>query len=134
MSFSFDTSLSSFKDKVRLLINDVVELDAAFSNEEIAAYEQMESNVYLAAAELCRVIGLKYARRAIKFDTSSDARGGLLISRETQPKWWFLRADHLTTLAMTQGVDEIIEHYAFDIDVNGRDRSQYQGREDCVDL
>lgn len=133
MSFSYDTSLPSFKDKVRLLIFDTVQATAVFSDEEIAAWETVQSNIFLAASDLCSSIGLKLAQRAIKFDTSADVRGGLSVDRSNLPKWWFQRAKDLKEQAMTQGVDEIVSHFAFDIDANGRDRSQYQGRVDCVD-
>ena len=132
MSFSYDNTLPSFKDRVRLLVFDTVESTAAFSDEEIAAFESLQANIYLAAAEFCRIKGLKIADRAFKFDTSADVRGGLSIDRNNQPKWWFDRAKNLTETAMVQGVDEIITHVAFDIDQNGVDRSQYQGRDDSL--
>lgn len=132
MSFSYDNTLPSFKDRVRLLVFDTVESTAAFSDEEIAAFESLQANIYLAAAEFCRIKGLKIADRAFKFDTSADVRGGLSIDRNNQPKWWFDRAKNLTETAMAQGVDEIITHVAFDIDENGVDRSQYQGRDDSL--
>ena len=133
MSFSYDTSLSSYKDKVRLLIFDVVESDAAFSNEEIAAWETIQPNIYLAAADLCSSIGLKLARSAIKFDTSADARGGFQVDRSNQPKWWFQRAKDLKEMAITQGVDEIVQHVAYDISSSGVDRSEYQGQTGILD-
>ena len=133
MSFSYDTSLVSFKDKVRLLIFDTVQSTAAFSDEEIAAWESVQPNLYLAAADFAVSKGLKIAERAIMFDTSADVRGGLQMDRRNQPQWWFKRADQLKEQAMTQGVDEIFQHYAFDVDANGIDRSQYQGRDDYLD-
>lgn len=133
MSFSYNTSLSTFKDKVRLLVFDVTQSSAAFSDEEIAAWETVQPNIYLAAAEFCHIKGLKIAERAFSFDTSADVRGGLQIDRRNQPKWWFDRAKTLTEMAMVQGVDEIWNHVAFDIDANGIDRSQYQGHVDTVD-
>ena len=133
MSFNYDTSLSRYVDKVRLLVFDTTQATAAFSDEEIAAFESLQANIYLAAAEFCRIKGLKIAERAILFDTSADVRGGLSIDRRNQPKWWMDRAKDLMEMAMTQGVDEIYQHVAFDIDANGIDRSQYQGQTDTVD-
>lgn len=133
MSFSYDTSLSTFKDKVRLLVFDVTQSTAAFSDEEITAWESVQPNIYLAAADFAISKGLKIAERAFSFDTSADVRGGLQIDRRNQPQWWFKRAEQLQMQAMTQGVDEIWTHVAFDIDANGVDRSQYQGQTDTVD-
>lgn len=128
MSFSYDTSLSTFKDKIRLLVFDTVQSSAAFSDEEIAAWEAVQSNIYLAAAEFCRIKGLKIAERAYSYDTSADLRGGLQVDRRNQPKWWFDRAKELTMTAITASVDEIYDHVAFDIDANGVDCSEYQGQ------
>ena len=128
MSFSYDTSLSTFKDKVRLLVSDTTQSSAAFSDEEIAAWESVQPNIYLAAADFCQSKGLKIAERAYSYDTSADLRGGLSVDRRNQPKWWFDQAKKLTEIAVTAGVDEIYEHVAFNVDVNGVDCSEYQGQ------
>lgn len=133
MSFSYDNTLPSYKDKVRRLVSDTVEARAVFSDEEITAWETLQANIYLAAAEFCRMKGLEIAEGAILYDTSADVRGGISVDRRQKPKWWFDRAKTLETTAMAQGVDEIYHHFAFDIDENGVDRSQYQGRTDYVD-
>ena len=131
MSFSYDNTLSSYKDRVRRLVSDTVQARAVFSDEEITAWENIQANIYLAAAEFCQMKGLEIAEGAVLYDTSADVRGGLSIDRREKPKWWFQRAKDLMQMAMVQGVDEIYQHYAFDIDANGIDRSQYQGQSDC---
>lgn len=132
MAFSYDMSLTTYKDKLRRLISDTVEATASFQDEELAAFESVESNIYLAAAEFCEAKGLEIARRAISFDTSADVRGGLNVDRRNQPKWWFERAKSLRDRAvgLASAPDEIISHFAFDIDDAGVDVSQYQGQLD----
>lgn len=133
MSFSYDPNLSTYKDKVRRLVSDTVQARAVFSDEELTAWESIQANIYLAAAEFCRMKGLEVAEGAVLYDTSADVRGGISIDRRQQPKWWFDQAKSLLEMATLYTPDEIYQHYAFDIDVNGVDRSQYQGRDDCLD-
>lgn len=129
MSFSYDVNLSTFKDRLRLLIFDTVESTAAFSNEELAAFESIEPNIYLAAASFCEAKGLKIAEDAFEFDTASDTRGGLRVDRKNQPQWWFKRAENLRKRATDAAfnADEVIDTYDFVISPEGVDRSQYVG-------
>lgn len=129
MSFSYSTSLSTFKDKVRLLVFDTVQTTAAFSDEEIAAFEGIEANIYLAASHFAYAKGLQIAERAFEFDNASDTRGGLRVDRRNQPQWWFKRAEALQKRAVDAAfnADEVIDHYAFDISSDGSDLSQYAG-------
>ena len=129
MSFSYSTSLATYKDQVRFLSGDTVETSDSFSDEELAALQAFEPNLFLGAAQVAEAIGLKVAKRAVEYDTASDTRGGLRIDRRNQPQWWFKRAqslrDRATNIAMN--ADELIERFAYDVDGYGVDNSEYVG-------
>jgi hypothetical protein len=129
MAFSYSTSLSSYKDRIRFLSGDTTETSDSFSDEELAALESFEPNLFLGAAQVAEQIGLKVAKRAYKYDTASDTRGGLLVDRSRQPEWWFKRAKTLRERATeaAMNADELIERFAFDVDAYGSDVSEYIG-------
>lgn len=127
MSFSYDTSLASFKDRVRFFSGDTVSIPDSNGDEELAALESYEPNLFLAAAQACENIGLRVGQRAYLTDTAANVQGGLRVDRRQQPKWWFDRAktlrDRATNPAMN--ADEIIQTFDFDVDVYGFDWSEY---------
>lgn len=129
MSFSYSTSLSAYKDRIRFLSGDTVETSDSFSDEELAALENFEPNLFLGAAQVAEQIGLKVAKRAYKYDTASDTRGGLMVDRSRQPEWWFKKAASLRERATeaAMNADELIERFAFDVDAYGCDVSEYVG-------
>lgn len=63
MTWTYDTALTESRDKVRLLIGDTDTNDQQFSDEEIAFFVANEPSVYHAAAESCRALAAKYARK-----------------------------------------------------------------------
>ena len=129
MSFSYDSALSCFQDKVRFFAGDTVETSESPSDEELIALEALEPNVFLAAAQICEIIGSKLGRKAIEYDTASNVQGGLRVDRRLQPRWWFERAkslkDRATNVAMN--ADEIIQYFDFCVDTYGVDDSDYIG-------
>lgn len=64
MTWTYDTSLSTAKDRVRLLVGDTDTTDQQFSDEEITAVLALGGTERSAAAELCTMLSMKYARKA----------------------------------------------------------------------
>lgn len=62
MTWTYDTSLSTSRDKVRLLVGDTDTNDQQLSDEEITFITSEETNVYRAAALASRTLAAKYAR------------------------------------------------------------------------
>lgn len=65
--WSYDISLTTDKDKVRLAIGDTIELDPQLSDEEIEATLSLYGSVRAAAVAMCNVLAAKYARFADKW-------------------------------------------------------------------
>lgn len=129
MSFAYNSSLPTFKDRVRFFSSDTVENADSNGDEELAALETYEPNLFLAAAQACDNIGLRISRRAVLYDTAANVQGGIRVDRRTLPKWWFDRAKELRVRATdpAMNVDEIIQSFDFDIDAYGNDWSDYIG-------
>lgn len=71
MTFTYsDTDISTDLAKVRLLIGDTNSADPLATDEEINAAISLTSNVYEAAAWMCRAIAGKFAR---DIDTSVES-------------------------------------------------------------
>lgn len=129
MSFSYDASLSTFKDRVRFFSGDTVENDDSADDESLAALETYEPNVFLAAAHVAENIGLKIARRAVLIDSAANVQGGIRVDRRQQPEWWFKRAESLRDRAVNAAMnaDELIQVFDFEVDDYGIDNSEYIG-------
>jgi len=84
MSYTYDTATDN--GKVRLLIQDTTETTAAFSDEEIAIFLSMESNVIRSAAALAlealAADRAKLAKRQRTMNTDKDTRGAAKELRE----------------------------------------------------
>lgn len=71
MSWSYDTSLATAKDKVRLLIGDTDTSDQQLSDEEVSAILTLNSSdIYSSAIFLAQNLAAKYSRLV---DTSIDS-------------------------------------------------------------
>ena len=66
MTFSYDATLSTDKDKVRMLIGDKTDAGHLFENEEIVALLATIPDVNLCAAYLLDSTAASYARKADK--------------------------------------------------------------------
>src|SRR5690242_12258546 len=62
MTFSYNDTLKSDKDKVRQLLGDTYQDDALVSDEAIAVYLAQYGNIYYAAAALADGIATRFAR------------------------------------------------------------------------
>jgi hypothetical protein len=67
MSFSYDTSLATSKDRVRFAIGDTDKDDPQFSNEEITALLTIYGSVTVTASAAARALSAKYSREADKW-------------------------------------------------------------------
>jgi hypothetical protein len=67
MSWSYDTTLSTAKDRVRLLLGDTVMSDPQFSNEELEALLTIHGSDRRTAIVAARALSAKYARQADKW-------------------------------------------------------------------
>lgn len=68
MAWTYDASLPSNRDKVRLLIGDTATADQQLQDAEVDFFYTLRANLYLAAADAAKAISAKYARQA---DTSN---------------------------------------------------------------
>ena len=67
MPYSYDPTLPTDKDKVRLTIGDTVTTAFLLSNEEIVALLSMYGSVHQAAIAAARGLAAKYSREADKW-------------------------------------------------------------------
>jgi len=68
MPWTYNVNLTTSKDKVRLLIGDVIFVDQQLSDEEITAVVAMVGgSVQLASTRCCRILAARYARYADKW-------------------------------------------------------------------
>lgn len=127
MSFSYSTSLTSDRDKVRLLISDTNSSDIIFQNEELDGILGMEPNVYTAAATALRARTSAFVTKAIRYQIgTTGGRAAIEVDRGNLVKNFLALADHYIQASIA-GIDEVYDRAAFDIDPYGRDVSEYQG-------
>lgn len=90
MAWTYSESCVTATDKVRLLSGDTNRNDKLISDEEIAFALVSDSNVYKAAAIVCRAIAAKLRRRpsltptpgSISLDSQAQAKGFLELAIE----------------------------------------------------
>lgn len=68
MSWTYNPALATDRDRVRFLIGDTDTNDQQLQDEELTWVLTQRSDVYLAAADACRALQAKYAR---KVDTTN---------------------------------------------------------------
>lgn len=64
MTWSYSTALATDKDRVRFYTGDTLSVAQQVSDEEIAGVLAMHSNVYVAAAAVCRHLAARYSALA----------------------------------------------------------------------
>lgn len=84
MSWTYDSTLATDRDKVRRLIGDVITAQQLLSNEEITAALAQESTVATAAALCCEWLAAQYARDVdVQIGSgSSNAEGQKKLSQK----------------------------------------------------
>lgn len=126
MSFSYSTSLSADRDRLRFFVNDTDSSDYIYENEELDGVLSVEPNLYLAAALCLNQRAVAFAEKAIRYRVGGDNRGILDVDRTKVAAE--IRATAKTFQEKAFSVpDEGWDRMAFDIDGYGRDVSDYQG-------
>lgn len=127
MSFTYDISLTSDLDKVRFLTSDTDAASIIFQDEELTGLLGMEPNVYMAASVAIRQRAASFVTKAIKYQVgTAGGNAALMVDRQSIIKNFIALADKLELWAIG-GIEETFDRLAFDVDVYGRDRSEYQG-------
>jgi len=134
MSFSYDTSLSTAKDRLRFYTTDTVEASAVFSDEELNGIVAQYPDELFAAAMCLRNRAAYFAARAISFSIGAGNNDSIRVDRRTLPKFYMDLADKLENRSLTTP-DEFIDSFAFQVNEYGQDRSEYIGENiDLIDL
>ena len=98
MTWTYDPTLATDKDRVRFLIGDTDTTDQQLANEEITYLLTVQSNVMLAAANAASGLAAKYARKA---DTSI---GDLSISASQRAAAYLALYEQLKMQAHQAGI------------------------------
>lgn len=126
MSFSYDTTLSTARDRIRFHTTDTVQTSAVFSNEEIDGLLSVYTDELMAAAYALRNRAVYFAARAISFSVGAGNNDSIRVDRRVLPKFYMDLADTLENRALTTP-DEFIDSVAYHVDDFGRDQSEYIG-------
>jgi len=124
MAFTHDPTTD--RGKTRLLISDTVEATAAFTDAEIDALLELNSDsIWYAAADGCRSIAAGKASSAFMV----RIEGALQIDKREIPKYFLNLASKYEDRAggSSDNVVEYIDSLNTDIDLIGRDLSEYVG-------
>lgn len=126
MAFSYSTTLSADRDKLRFLISDVDSTNIIYQDAELDGVLSMDSNIFRAAAIALRARAASFIEKAIQYSIGADVRGQLSVDRrEIIRNFNLLIASYE---ARAEVPDEAFDRFDFNIDVFGQDRSHYQGR------
>lgn len=128
MAFTYNDSLSSDRDKVRLLIGDVTSATAIFNDAELDGVLSLDSNVFRAAAIALRARAATFIEKAIQYSIGADVRGQLSVDRRGIVKEFERMI--LSYEARAESPDERFDRFDFNVDIFGRDASHYQGKTD----
>lgn len=131
MSFSYDVTLSSSRDKLRFLIADTVNTaksPAVYANEELTGLlDGIESNLFQAAAVALRARAAGFVDKAISYSVGTGGtRGALSVDRRGILKDIMALAATFEARALATP-DEAFDRLDFNIGADGRDLSNYQG-------
>ena len=126
MAFTYSTTLSADRDKLRFLIADIDSSNITYQDAELDGVLNMDSNVFRAAAIALRARASSFIEKAIQYSIGADVRGALSVDRREIIKNFNLLITSYEARAETP--DEAFDRFDFNIDVFGRDRSHYQGR------
>jgi hypothetical protein len=103
VTWSYNTSFTASKDKVRFLVSDTDTNDQLVSDEEIAFALVENTNIYRAASIVARSIGLKLSREL----TLNPAPGGVSLDSQAQAEKYLQLAEDLAEQATAQGAASI---------------------------
>lgn len=116
--------------KCRLLTHDTTSgtygTDYEFSDEDInGILEQNSDSIFLAAADLCRILGMK----AISGAFVLKIPGAIELDRREISKLYMEMASKYEARA-SEGPDVVTEHidsFAYGVDIHGNDTGEYIG-------
>jgi len=94
MTWTYNTALTTDRDKIRLLIGDTTSNDQLLSDEEITFIITQQPNAYYAAAQACEMIAGKFGR-----DVSTTLEGMSIAKRQRFENYIQL-AEQLRVMAM----------------------------------
>lgn len=97
MTWSFDDTLPSVKDQIRVLIGDVDVDDPQLSDESLLFFANGSTDAYSAASNAARALSAKYAREA-----NSKSVGSMSVSYQRSQNYAAL-ADSLQLQAFMPG-------------------------------
>lgn len=132
MAWTYDPSLPSEKDKVRLLIGDTSVATPLYQDETIEAMLDIHGSANPTAVALCRALAAKYSRDADKWV------GDLKINASQRAKAFLALAESLAKEAASRGVPSaggILKSERDDMEANTdrispffrRDQFRYRG-------
>ena len=122
MAFTADPTTD--RGKVRLLVYDTTESGAAFTDADIDAFLELNSDsVLYAASDACRSLAARNAPSAYYL----RLEGALSLDKKDIPKFFLNLATSFMQKASggPDGVTEFIDSYAIDITNLGVDKSEY---------
>ena len=127
MSFSYDYNLTTPLDQLRFLTSDTSADSPVYQDEEINGLFNLEPNLYMAAARAIQARIHGFVTKAFKYQIGAAGdRSAIQVDRTGLIKNFMLLVDKYEAVALS-GLDEAFDRMAFDVDMYGRDRSEYQG-------
>ena len=124
MAFTHDPSTD--RGKIRLFVYDIVEASAAFTDAEIDAFLEMNSDsIWYAAADAARSLAAKNTNSAFML----RIEGALKIDKKKIAEYFLSLASKYEGRASssTENIVEYVDSMAIDVDVTGVDHSEYVG-------
>lgn len=122
MTYSHDPSTD--EGLLRTLVNDTDSTDYEFEDSELTAVLDVnDSDVWAAAADLCRSLAAKFAKEAISLELS---RGDLRIDKKKKAAY-FLDLAKLYASRSGSDVGEYIDSFNYQVSSGGFDTSEYIG-------
>lgn len=126
MAFTYNSDLSTDRDKLRFLISDTDSSNPIYQDAELDGVLNMEANLYRAAALALRARASSFIEKAIRYSVGGGGREGLTVDR-TRIIANFERMIASYEARASSTPDEFFDRLDFNIDVFGNDLSHYQG-------
>lgn len=123
MTWTYNSDVSTDRDKIRLLIGDTDTTDQLLSDEEIDFVSTQQPNNYYAAAQCCETIAGKFAR-----DVSTTLEG-MSIAKRQRFENYLNMANNLRVMAMRTKPSK---PFAASIDKDLKDAYSYKENSNLV--
>ena len=123
MTWTYNASVSTDRDKIRLLIGDTDTNDQLLSDEEIDFVITQQPNVYYSAAQCCETIAGKFGR-----DVSTTLEG-MSIAKRQRFENYLNMANNLRVMAMRALPSQ---PFAASIDTEQRKAYSYKENDNLV--